>query len=77
MFYDRLNLLSQGEKIDEDASSGDAFEDALESEFLTADIVDSEEVCIICPNLFPIEFFLFLFFFEKPLVFKFDRNTNS
>ncbi|XP_027160037.1 transcription initiation factor TFIID subunit 1 [Coffea eugenioides] len=37
------SILSAGEKIDEDASSGDAFEDALESEFLTADIVDSEE----------------------------------
>lgn len=37
------SILLAGEKIDEDASSQDAFEDALESEFLTADIVDSEE----------------------------------
>ncbi|KAL3515496.1 hypothetical protein ACH5RR_022398 [Cinchona calisaya] len=37
------SILSAGEKIDEDASSGDAFGDALDSEFLTADTVDSEE----------------------------------
>lgn len=41
-----LDVLSQGEKIDEDALSGDAFEDAPETEILTADALDSDEVGI-------------------------------
>lgn len=51
---DDVEILSQMEKND-DSSSGDAFEDALESESLDAEMVESQEVGIrdlTCPILF-------------------------
>lgn len=41
-----VGALSQGEKLQDDSSSGDVSGDAVDSESMDVDIVDSEEVRI-------------------------------